>query len=277
MSNLTVRQLLVDLSQAPQRHWCAGDAFQTAWFNALSMSFPIGEQFFIDSLRAGVAMLPPDEREELKSEIQGFVAQEATHRQIHKRFNDHLLASGMRNGWEARIVRRLGYIKKLSPKHHVAITAAYEHFTAVMSAWILKHPERLEGTEERYKRMWLWHASEEIEHKDVAFDLFQRIDGRDKVRRRWMARVTLIFFVDAFLQTLSNLRRDGTLWRWSTWRSAWRLLMGEHGLFTESYPLWKDYFRPDFHPSQHSELGQDSWLKNNTDAFRVVRGPRVTT
>ena len=67
MSHLTVRQLLVDLSQAPQRHWCAGDAFQTAWFNALSMSFPIGEQFFIDSLRAGVAMLPPDEREELKS------------------------------------------------------------------------------------------------------------------------------------------------------------------------------------------------------------------
>ena len=33
---------------------CAGDAFLTAWFNALSMSFPVGEQFFIDSVRNGL-------------------------------------------------------------------------------------------------------------------------------------------------------------------------------------------------------------------------------
>src|SRR5262245_33891349 len=55
-----VRRLLIDLDTPLPRHWCGGDAFRTAWFNALSMSFPVGEQFFIDAVRAGVATLPED-------------------------------------------------------------------------------------------------------------------------------------------------------------------------------------------------------------------------
>ncbi|WP_230414080.1 metal-dependent hydrolase [Collimonas silvisoli] len=41
---LMVRKLLVDLSQGFPRHWLAGKAFRTQFFNALSMSFPVGEQ-----------------------------------------------------------------------------------------------------------------------------------------------------------------------------------------------------------------------------------------
>jgi uncharacterized protein len=271
MSDLTTRQLLIDLSQPPGRHWCANDAFLTAWFNALSMSFPLGEQFFIDSLLAAVKELPQAEQHELQPLIRGFVAQEATHRHVHKRFNDHLLAAGLSNGWERRIVRRLRLVNKLAPKHRVAITAAYEHFTAVLSAYLLRHPQQLAGTEERLQHLWLWHASEEVEHKSVAFDLFQHIDGRLAVRRRWMARVTLIFFLDAVLQTLSNLRRDGSLYKLSTWRSAWRFLLGPSGVLRESYQLWKDYFRADFHPNQHSEAGQDAWLQEHPQAYRAVR------
>jgi uncharacterized protein len=53
MTELVVRRLLVDLQTPLPRHWCGGDAFRTALFNALSMSFPVGEQFFIDSIRLG--------------------------------------------------------------------------------------------------------------------------------------------------------------------------------------------------------------------------------
>ena len=48
MTDLHVRRLLIDLETPFARHWCGGDAFRSALFNALSMSFPIGEQFFID-------------------------------------------------------------------------------------------------------------------------------------------------------------------------------------------------------------------------------------
>ena len=49
MTELVVRRLLIDLQAPVARHWCGGDAFRTAFFNALSMSFPTGEQLFIDT------------------------------------------------------------------------------------------------------------------------------------------------------------------------------------------------------------------------------------
>jgi predicted metal-dependent hydrolase len=270
MTDLTARQLLIDLDTPPTRHWCADDAFLTALFNALSMSFPIGEQFFIDSLRAGVGTLPDKDQAVWKEEIRGFVAQEATHRQIHKRFNDHLYRRGLINGWERRIQRRLGIIGKLSPRHHVAITAAYEHFTSIMSDWILAQPQRMAGTEPRLQQMWLWHASEEIEHRHVAFDVYKHMDGDEALRKRWMRRVTLLFLVDVSLQTLSNLRRDGSLWRRNTWRSAWKFLLARGGLFRDCFPLWKDYFKADFHPQQHAQHRSAQWLAAHRELYRVV-------
>mgnify|MGYP001003658021 FL=1 len=59
MTELVVRRLLIDLETPLARHWCGGDAFRSALFNALSMSFPVGEQFFIDAVRDGHKALPP--------------------------------------------------------------------------------------------------------------------------------------------------------------------------------------------------------------------------
>ena len=64
MTELVVRRLLVDMEQPIARHWCAGDAFRTAFFNALSMSFPVGEQFFIDSVREGFKAMPEGPQKE---------------------------------------------------------------------------------------------------------------------------------------------------------------------------------------------------------------------
>jgi predicted metal-dependent hydrolase len=78
MSQLLVRKLLIDLSAPFPANWCGGDAFKSAFFNALSMSFPVGEQFFIDSVRTGFKSLPESEQAKFKTEVQGFVGQEAT-------------------------------------------------------------------------------------------------------------------------------------------------------------------------------------------------------
>ena len=102
MTDLVVRRLLVDMQAPIARHWCAGDAFRTALFNALSMSFPVGEQFFIDSVRKGFLALPPGQQERFRAEVQGFIGQEATHRRIHGLFNGHLERIGYPNHWAAR-------------------------------------------------------------------------------------------------------------------------------------------------------------------------------
>ena len=52
-------------------------------------------------------------------------------------------------------------------------------------------------------------------------------------------------------QTVNNLWHDGSLLRWSTWRSGWRLLLARDGMFRASFGGWRDYFARDFHPGQH--------------------------
>jgi predicted metal-dependent hydrolase len=82
MNALTIRHLLIDMKPPMARHWNGGEVFLSAFFDALSMSFPVGEQFFIDALREGSTQLPPDEKAAWSREIQGFVGQEATHRRL---------------------------------------------------------------------------------------------------------------------------------------------------------------------------------------------------
>ena len=271
MSTLVVRRLLVDLEAPFARHWNGGDAFRSAYFNALSMSFPVGEQFFIDSVRNGVKTLPADQRDPFDADVQGFIGQEATHRRIHALFNGQLQQQGHVNTWEPRILKRLERLKALKdPRHAVAITAATEHFTAILAQHLLQHPQTLEGAEPRLQTMWLWHASEESEHRSVAFDVYRAMGGSEEWRRRWFRLVTIHFVTDVLRQTARNLWHDGELFRWRTWRSAASFLLGRDGLVRRTFKPWRAYFREDFHPSQQDATPGADWLRDNEAAFSVV-------
>jgi predicted metal-dependent hydrolase len=272
MTDLVIRRLLVDMEAPIPRHWCGGDAFRTALFNALSMSFPFGEQFFIDSVRKGFEVLPPTLQEKYRADMQGFVGQEATHRRLHALFNEHLERQGLRNTWAPRAQGRLKRLEGVEPRHWLAITAANEHFTAVLAEFVLQHPEWMSGDDPRLRTLWMWHAAEESEHRCVAFDLYQALDGDYRWRMKWMRRATLFFVVDTMRQTVNNLHRDGTLWKWSTWTGAARYLLGKHGLVRMTYRPWREYFRRDFHPSQLGTSAAIDWLAAHREQYVPVRG-----
>ncbi len=274
MTELPVRRLLIDLRTPLQRHWNGGDAFRTAFFNALSMSFPVGEQFFIDAVRAGMAALPDAERIRLAPELQGFIGQEASHRQVHALFNGHLERQGLVNHWAPRARRRLALLQGKDLRAGLAITAAIEHFTAIMAEYLLAHDLPLAGAEPRLVLMWHWHASEETEHRSVAFDLYRTLGGSERWRRRLFWLVTWNFTTDLLRQTLHNLWRDGSLWRLATWRSAAALLLGRDGLLPCLYRPWRAYLAPDFHPGQ---LGGDAgrrWLQRHAADLRTAVAAR---
>ena len=266
----TVRALQVDLSSPIERRWAGGDAFLTAFFNALSMSFPVGEQFFIDAVRTAARALPDELQPRFAGEVQGFVGQEATHRRIHGLFNGQLEAQGHVNTWAPRAARRIERFKGAEPRHALAVTAGYEHFTAIMAAWMLQHPEVLDGAEPRLRTMWMWHAAEETEHRSTAFDVYQALGGNHRWRLRWFWVVTLFFVSDVWRQTLRNLWHDGALLRGRTWRSAARFLFGRQGLVRETWGPWRAYFRPGFHPRQQDEPRAAAWLSANAGLFREV-------
>jgi predicted metal-dependent hydrolase len=267
MSAPVVRRLLIDLETPFARHWFGGDAFRTAFANALSMSFPLGEQFFIDSVRAGVAALPEAARTRFAGELQGFSGQEATHRRIHALFNAQLEKQGHANIWEGRIRERMTRMEGLDARHAVAATAANEHFTAVLADWLLRRGEWFGNTEPRLTTLWLWHASEEMEHRSTAFDVYLALGGDLRRRRRWMRLVTWYFLSDLALQTWRNLKHDRVQWHWSTWRSALVFLLGRAGVVRCSFKAWLTYFRRDFHPSQSDGSPGSDWLAGHREAY----------
>ncbi len=266
MTQLTIRRLLVDLKTPLGRHWNGGDAFRTAFFNALSFSFPAGEQLFIDSIRLGSARLPEPDRERFAEEMRGFIGQEATHRRVHALFNEHLERQGLVNHWERRILyRRATQLEGLDARAWVGVTAATEHFTAVFADYLLAHPEALRDTESRLVTLWMWHSAEESEHRATAFELYRAIGGNERWRRRLFLVVSTHFATDLMRQTVRNLIHDGTWWRPSTWASAATFLFGRGGLVRECFGPWRRYLREDFHPLQADDAPARRWLAAHAD------------
>lgn len=277
-SALTVRRLLVDLRAPLPKRWHRND-FLTQFFNALSMSFPVGEQFFIDSVRGALPMLAQQpEHQQLRHDIQQFIGQEAAHRQIHAHYNAHLEFQGLENKWQHWALRRQARAARLGmhAKSLLAVTCAYEHLTSTLAHQTLQHADALAGAEERMQTLWRWHASEEIEHRSVAFDLYQAVGGNHRKRVQWYLFVLLTMALEATAQTVLNLKRSGTLWRLGTWRDGLAFFLGRQGLVWRCTPALLRYLRRDFHP-QHKEPGSDSaqlaqqWLTKHANLWRGVR------
>ena len=85
--------------------------------------------------------------------------------------------------------------------------------------------------------------------------------------------ITAVFLLDIFRQTLRNLWHDGALFRISTWQSGWRLLMARDGMLRGNVGRWREYLRPDFHPSRIASRAGLDWLRDHSSAYRVVGEP----
>lgn len=271
MSTLTVRKLNVDLSKGFGRHWLGGDPYRTQLFNALSMTFPQGEQSFIDSVRAVPAARIADPA--LRAEIRDFIGQEASHRFVHQQYNDQLAAQGLVFVREQSIARRIRFLSRRDPLDWVAATCAIEHYTAMLADGVLALPSWLEGAEPDMHTVWSWHAAEENEHKGVAMDLYRAAGGGYWRRISVYIQASIYLALDIAIQTADNLRRDGQLWKARTWISGARTWLGREGIFWHLLGPSLHYLAPSFHPWQRDN-GQLStrWLEEHGAAFRSA-GP----
>lgn len=270
MTDLIVRRLLVDLAAPVPARWNGGDAFRSAFFNALSMSFPVGEQYFMDSVRAGLKALPGEKQQSFSAEVQGFVGQEATHRRIHALFNGHLEKLGFNNVLERRAAKRIRDNAHLDVRMHVAATAATEHLTAMFADWMFHHPEALQGAEPRLQTLWMWHAAEEAEHCSTAFDVYRALGGTERWRLRLLRYITWTFAMDITRQTIRNLWQDDSLFKWSTWQSAAKLLFAKDGMICGNHASWSAYKAPTFHPRQQDTSRALQWLHDNSSRFSTL-------
>ena len=240
------------------------------------MSFPEGEQSFIDSVRMCLPLLPNEARyDALRANAKDFIGQEATHRRVHEQFNAVLEQQGLQNAWQHRIAKRLAWskTKNIHPLNYLATTVAYEHMTAVFADLHLTRSDLLEHATPQMQALWRWHSAEESEHRALAFDLYQACGGSYRNRMITAAIAMVTFYIDSTRQTVSNLWRDKTLFKPSTaWSALNYFWHPKRGLTWAVLKPFASYVRRDFHPWKgQSHAPASQWLENNTAIWRALK------
>lgn len=239
--------------QVPQ-YWLNNSHLLSHTMNALSVLFPQGEQFFVDSVRYYRDQISDPK---LKAEVRGFIGQEAMHSLEHDAMNQHVRDRGMPvDELEKHLEVILGITKKLPKRHQLAITCGLEHLTAMMADMLLERSDVREDMHESMRPLWMWHAIEETEHKAVTYDVFQEVGGTYAERAFYLAFSTAALGVVAsYFTTRMVLNDRGNFSLKDAAKSVWRM-WGKDGTFSSLIPTWLEYFKPGFHPWDHdnSEL-----------------------
>jgi predicted metal-dependent hydrolase len=230
------------------REWYRGDAHLTAFWNALSLLFPEGERFFVESVRRFRDRIDDPEQ---RADIEAFIGQEAMHGRGHRAFNDMLRERSPRV--VERTDRELRHLlnlarRTLTARGQLAVTCALEHYTAILAEQLLQRDDHRGSGHPSVRPLWVWHALEESEHKAVAFDVYRSVGG-GYLRRVAVMLLTTFFFVAETARVHARfLRAEGRLGDVRGWLRALDYFWRRPGLFRRLVPAYLDYFRPGFHP-----------------------------
>ena len=251
------------LSKIP-RYWFGGDPFLTRMFDALSLTFPDGERYFIQSVRLFRDQIKdPD----LQKRVADFIRQEAQHGIAHDKMNNLMREQGMPVD---QFIQRLNYmmnydLKNRSPEYNIAVTAAAEHLTALMAETFYGQKDTLRNAHPFVRAMFAWHAIEEMEHRDVAFDVMKDVAKTPEWLRQYTLLITtLLMFGFTIYRANVMLKHDGfsLLQRLQMNIRGLPWFFGKKGTLTRMGKQYRDWFKKDFHPSQHPVIAQyDVWVK----------------
>jgi hypothetical protein len=185
------RRVRYDWADVPL-HWVPGEPHLTHILNTLHLFLPAGERWFIKVFKQAQPLI---EDPLLYEQVRAFMSQEGMHATAHDSARRHLEeqgldVSGYLRAMDAFFVKVLGD-RNLSPRLdrgwlnvRLAGIAAIEHYTAVLGEWILAQ-EGLDAADPDPTMMDLlkWHGAEEVEHRSVAYDLYQHLCGSLALRR----------------------------------------------------------------------------------------------
>lgn len=246
MHAIIPRKFKLDLSKIDFDRYYRNDRAMTVFWNTLSMMFPEGEKFFVQSvLKYRNDIVEPS----LRADVDGFVRQEAQHTKAHLEFNEELRRLGYPVDNVNRVLKKhLTQIKEHAPLLGLHITAILEHYTSVLGIQLLDNELHHESVSDEAKKIWIHHAVEEFEHRAVSFDVLQVVGGKqvDLVRKALFIPVTAGFAAAVLVAYVASLKARRV--------SVQELvsLVSLIALLAENIPMFADWFREGFHPAEHS-------------------------
>ncbi len=255
------RDMHFDLAGVHAGRWHSDNPYISHFWNSLSVMFPDGERFFMDSVRRVRERIRDAE---LQEQIHAFLSQEGIHAREHRSYNDVLRQQGYPAAFIEWVTRlSLWSTRVTSARWQLAITCAFEHFTATLADAVLRDARLLEDVAPAYAALWRWHCVEETEHKAVAFDAYEAIaPGVVGYLRRVIAMwfVTINFLPYTLVAQLLLAACDRVLPDVDAAGAALRYFWERPGLIRRGIGLYASYYRPGFHPWDHENQALvDCW------------------
>ncbi len=242
------RKTAFDVSDVPV-FWNDGDPVLTRFFDALSVHFPDGERFFIQSVRNYEDRVTDPG---LKADVRAFFRQEAQHGIVHDKYNAVMAAQGVN---VEKIIKRMKVAlaltqKYMPPKYQLAMTAAFEHITATLGEGFMDGDgDMFRNAHPAMRAMFMWHGVEEVEHKAVAFDVYEQAAGGG-----YVTRTSALILGTAMVHVIVGsvlwhmLKVDRMTGRPLLIAQGLYRLYGPNGLLTRLIPAYLAWFKPGFHP-----------------------------
>lgn len=243
-----------------------GEPYATHFWNVMHLVLPEGERAMADVFAQAMPLI---EDERLKEELLGFVGQEAMHASSHEGFREYLHQAGYDI---PKIMKTMEFAVNAILGDHgltgkaadfwlaerLGIYAAAEHFTATVGEWLLDNTAFDEiGADPTMLDLLKWHGAEEMEHRSVAFDVFQYVDGSYSRRARTMGiaiagLLPLWFSTAAYMYaTDPTVKKPKFLWPLEFVKATRKgLIPGLKFVYGEI----PQYMNPKFHPSQMGDI-----------------------
>lgn len=278
--NIKVRKVDFDVKNI-KRHYAANNIFATHFLNAMHIVFPEGEKFFIRSARHYLTEIKDDT--DLVERVKRFIGQEGVHNKEHQKFWDILDEMGLKPYPFAKFYSRTAYKywengflglfgKKRKALLSLSVTSALEHFTALLGDGALK--ENPFG--ELPKNVWAmlqWHAAEELEHKSVCFDLYEKVGGDYPTRVAGMLMASFLLWVYIFggqIYFIANDKEKDLSSLPKEFFEFWRLLLQSKAI-RNLFKMYLDYYKVGFHPDDHENYGlAENFFKEHKAYFEEM-------
>ncbi len=264
--------------------WIPGEPFSSHYINVLHLLLPEGERWFVKVFGEILPMIRDDR---LHEDVVGFIGQEGVHAASHQGVQDYFAANGLDVKPYVAEIEAM-FRKVLSDRNlegrareewlveRAAMVAGVEHLTAVFGHWSLNSP-KLDalGANETMLDLLRWHGAEEVEHRAVAFDVYNHIDGRYWRRiRTYAVGATLLFSLwwrgVKFMMANDPTVPAGKRPRASVIKLIWaEVRQIVPGLATLGKASWK-YLLPTYHPAKEGSTSQAvAYLAKSPAAVRA--------
>ncbi|HET8729617.1 MAG TPA: metal-dependent hydrolase [Moraxellaceae bacterium] len=264
-------------------HWLPDDPFSSHVINGINMLLPAGELWFC---RVYNKALPLITDPQLRADVEGFIRQEAIHSRSHSKAEQYLMSQGLetdeyRAKAEWLFEQFLGeapfgvkalqqpWLEKRWVIARVGVIAAIEHFTGVLGQWCMDNTSWDRGHPVMVD-LFRWHLAEEVEHRNVAYDLFRHLCetelGFYVSRQALMAIIFPLFLYYLAEGGRSLAKQDQNRYsRWLARQSVARLMLELErvGTRTQNVPTFTflvkatlRWMAPGFHPEHEGDTAQ---------------------